>query len=175
MKCKICGRNFLGESDICNNCKNGEEIETFKIKRKYSIKYNFLKYWYWAIVFLASAGVAGTKKAIVLSIITMILVFAFILILDKRFAMATKCSFNKKTINYEFKMGKIDRSRKLQYKHVNSLYKEQSLSQKICNLGNICIYADKGNLLTTGIQIKNIPNFKENYEKIKKIIEENMQ
>ena len=90
-------------------------------------------------------------------------------------AKATKCKFLKNHIEYQFKIGNIDRNRKLKYKNIDSIFKEQTLSQKICDFGTICIYADKGNLLTTGIQIKNVSNFKENYEKIKQTIENNMQ
>ena len=46
----------------------------------------------------------------------------------------------------------------------------QTFIQKMFDFGDVYIYAKKGNLLTTGIEVKNVANLKENIEKINEII-----
>ena len=68
MKCRICGNNFDGTGDICEECLeniNYEEAENpdpnhviFEFKRKHLIKYELLKYYFIYLIFILSGLLA---------------------------------------------------------------------------------------------------------------------
>ncbi|MGN1298971.1 MAG: PH domain-containing protein [Candidatus Scatovivens sp.] len=178
MKCRICGANLKNSGDLCSNCMN-EEKETYEnkkeilsIKRKHSLKYELIKYFYIYLIFILSGVMTQTVGGMITCLLLMVIVIGFLLFWNKRISKATSCKFDNKKIEFKCKFWIIDRQRTIFYKDLDSIRKEQSVLQRIFNLGNIYIYAKKGNLLTTGIEIVNVPNFKENLEKINAIVEE---
>lgn len=177
MKCRICGKN-VNDKDICEECdKNIKEESTTKkevltIKRKHLLKYEFLRYFYLYIIFILAGAMTEKSSGMIVCLIILLLLVGFLLFWNKRISRATTCKFYSKKIDFKCNFWIIDRHREILYKNLDSINKEQTFLQKIFNLGNIYIYAKKGNLLTTGIEIKNVPNFKETYEKINQIIED---
>ncbi len=49
---------------------------------------------------------------------------------------------------------------------------KQEFLQKWFDLGDILIYTTRPNLLTTGIEVKNVKNYKETLAKVKEIIQD---
>lgn len=180
MKCRICGKNVENNNDLCKDCVNNAEeekvakskSEVLTIKRKHLLKYEFLRYFYLYVIFILAGAMTEKSSGMILSLILLLFTVGFLLFWNKRISRATTCKFYSRKIDFKCKFWIIDRQREILYKNLDSVNKEQTFLQKIFDLGNIYIYAKKGNLLTTGIEIKNVPNFKKTYEKINELIEE---
>ena len=108
-------------------------------------------------------------------LILLIIVVGFLLFWNKRISKATVCKFGKNKIEYKCNFWFINNKREITYKNLDCIIPDQTLLQRIFDLGDICIYAKKGNLLTTGIQVKNIGKFKEKMQKINSLIEEKQE
>lgn len=176
MKCRICGKT-VKDKDLCEDCadiKNEKKSkkEVLTIKRKYSLKYELFRNIYLYVIFILAGVMTEKASGMLLSILLMILTLGFILFWNKRIAKATTCKFYNTKIEFKCKFGIIDTQREILYKNLENTNKEQTFWQKRFDLGDIYIYAKKGILYTTGIEIKNVPNFKETYEKINQLIEE---
>lgn len=170
MKCRICGKNVV-DGEVCKECCNTPK-EEFKIKRKYSIKYEIFRNIYLYAIFILAGGMTGKASGMIVCILGVILLLGFLLFWNKRMAKVTICKFNDKKIQFKSKFFSIDIKKEILYENLLCINKDQTFWQKRFDLGDIYIYAKKGNLITTGIQVKNVPNFKETYEKINKLIDE---
>lgn len=177
MKCRICGKN-VNNTDICEECNsNIKEEKTSKkeiltIKRKHSLKFELLKYSYLYLIFILAGIMTEKASGMIICLILLLITIGFLLFWNKRISRATICKFYAKKINFKCKFWIIDKEREISYRNLDSINKEQTLLQRIFDFGDLYIYAKKGNLLTTGIEVKNVPNFKETYEKIDELIVE---
>ena len=176
MKCRICGKN-LNKGEIYEECNDilKEKVsrkEVLTIKRKYSLKYELFRNIYLYVICILAGAMTEKASGMILSILFLILALGFILFWNKRISKATICKFYNTKVNFKCKFGIIDTKREILYKNLESINKEQTFWQKRFDLGDIYIYAKKGILYTTGIEIKNVPNFKETYEKVNELIVE---
>ena len=176
MKCRICGKNVV-DKDFCEECITMKQDKTsskevLTIKRKYSLKYELFRNSYLYLIFILAGVMTEKASGMILSIALLILTLGFILFWNKRISKATKCKLYSTKIDFKCKFWIIDTKRQILYSNLDSINKDQTFWQKRFDLGDIYIYAKKGNLITTGIQLKNVSNFKETYEKINKFIDE---
>ena len=185
MRCSICGARLTKEGDICKNCykeyQEEEELrkdtkEQLKLKRKYSIAYEFTKYieiivlCILAIVVCISSG-GFLETLAVIGIFA--LVFGFLLFLDKRLAVATKAVFYEKKVVYTFDMGFINTTKVVKYDDIGDIRYFQSHKQKRFGFGDLCVYSKgviPGAGFFGGFQIKNIENVQGNLDKIGEIL-----
>ena len=176
MKCRICGKN-VEIGDLCESCneikeeKNNKK-EVLTIKRKHSLKIELLRNFYLYLIFILAGIMTEKISGMIVCLIFLIITIGFLLFWNKRISKGTYCKFGPEKIEFKCKFWIIDRQREILYKDLDSVNNEQTLLQKIFDLGNIYIYAEKGNLLTTGIEIRNVYKFKETYEKVNELIEE---
>lgn len=186
MRCKICGARLTKEGDICSNCyKTYQEEEELKkdtkqrlvIKRKYSISYNLLKYWWVFVIFILSSIISLNSGDLVYTvglIGSMLVLIGLFLFLDKRLAMGTKAIFYDKKVVYTFKFLFIDREKTVKYSDIKdvTIFKP-SLLQSRYGYGDICIYAKgaiPGSSLLNGFQIKNVEDASEVLDEIVEIV-----
>lgn len=185
MKCSICGARLTKEGDICANCykefQEDEKLkkdtnEQLKIKRKYSISYEFLKYAEIVVISILAAAVCimsgGILEALaVFAIIALIL--GGLLFVDKRIALGTKATFYETKAVYNFKLGFINTTKVVKYSDIADVRIFQTYRQKKFGFGDLCIYT-KGTIpgvgFFNGFQIKNVENVQDNFDKIGKII-----
>jgi len=186
MRCKICGAELRKEGDICTNCyKLYQEEEDLKndsnerliLKRKYSIGYNLVKYWWIFAIFVLSSIVclSGGEVLPVLGLVLgLVLIIGFLLFLDKRLAVGTRAKFYDTKVIYTFNFLFFNTVKVVKYSDITdvAIY-PSSIWQKKYNLGDICVYA-KGSIfganLLNGFQIKNVENVEEVLEEIGNII-----
>lgn len=181
MKCRICGVQTQNDENICEKCyeeENGKKAKENKVvlldlKRKYKIKYMLFKTWEVFFILILAGLMTGKASTFMFCLFLLIVVEALILIFEKRKSKATKCKFYKNKVEFSCNFGLNKIERKINYKDLDTVQYNQTLIQKIFNFGDIYIYAKKGNLLTTGIEIKNVSDLKENFNKINEIIKEN--
>ncbi len=185
MRCKICGAKLKKDGDICTSCYKEyleeEELkkdvnEQLKIKRKYSIAYELVKYIWLFVVFILSSLICISTGGF-LEEILLILVFAiiigFLLFIDKRIAMATQVIFYEKKMVYTFKFLFIDKIKVVKYSDLKDITYYQTFRQKKFGFGDLCVYAKgifPGATLLNGFQIKNVENVKEVLETIGQVI-----
>lgn len=185
MRCKICGAKLKKDGDICTNCYKTyleeEELkkdtnEIFKIKRKYSIAYEFAKYFWIIIIFILSFLVClsgGVVSELALILIFFVVV-GLLLFLDKRIAMGTTVVFYEKKMVYTFKFLFINIVKTVKYTDFKEVKVYQTFNQKRFGYGDLCIYANgtfPGATLLNGFQIKNIENVKEVSETVLQMME----
>ena len=107
-----------------------------------------------------------------------VVIFAILLFLDKRIAVATKAIFYEKRAVYKFKLGPINTTKTVKYDEINDVRIFQTRRQKKYGFGDLCVYT-KGVLpgagFFAGFQIKNIENVQENFEKIGEILGKTIQ
>lgn len=180
MRCKICGAKLKKNGDICKNCYNeykdyeklkvDNEQELYKVKRKYSPKFNLLKNGeiiiLELIIALAALSSYSTIVGILITILCIILFGAWMFYNKKR-AMGTQTIFYETKLKYTAKYPFIDREEIIPYKEIKDMAYFQSRSQKICKIGDIRFYT-KGFL--SGITICDIPDIEETFNKIRDII-----
>ena len=190
MKCSICGARLTKEGDICANCykefQEEEELkkdnkEQLKLKRKYSISYEFWKYIELIIICVLAAVVCVTSGGI-LEALGVFLIFAVIfgvlLFVDKRIALGTKATFYGKKVVYNFKLGFINTNKVVKYDQIADIRIFQTRRQKKYGYGDLCIYTKgviPGTGFFNGFQIKNVENVQENLNKIGEIIGINIE
>ena len=190
MKCSICGARLTKEGDICANCykefQEEEELkkdnkEQLKLKRKYSISYEFLKYVELIIICILAAAVCLTSGGILeaLSVFAIFgVIFGVLLFIDKRIALGTKATFYEKKVVYNFKLGFINTNKVVKYDQIDDIRIFQTRRQKKYGYGDLCIYTKSiipGTGFFNGFQIKNIENIQENLNKIGEIIGINIE
>lgn len=190
MRCSICGARLAKEGDICKNCykefQESEDLkkdtnERLKLKRKYTISYEFLKYAELIIICILSAFVCLTSGGVFETLAVFVIffiVFGFLLFIDKRIAMGTKVTFYDKKAIYNFKLGSINNTKMVKYTEIDDIRIYQTRRQKKYGYGDLCVYT-KGTIpgvgFFGGFQIKNIENVQENLNKIKEIIGINIE
>ena len=185
MKCSICGARLKKEGDICKNCykefQEEEELkkdtnEQLKLKRKYTIAFEFYKYLELIVICVLSMIVciaAGGFLEALAVIGIFILVFGVLFFVDKRIAMATKVVFYEKKAVYTFNLGFIDTTKTIKYEDIGDVRIFQTRRQKKFGYGDLCIYAKgviPGAGFFGGFQIKNVENVQGNLDKIGEIL-----
>lgn len=185
MRCSICGAKLKKDGDVCNKCyeefQEDEDLkkdvnEVFKIKRKYSIAYEILKYIEIIIIFMLVIVINSLGFNIgdlLITLAVFIVIFGFLLFWDKRIAKATSVTFYEKKVVYRFKFLFLDQTKVVKYKDLKDIAYYQTYRQKKMGLGDICFYAKgaiPGATLLNGFQIKNVENVVETAQKIKEII-----
>ncbi len=176
MRCKICGAQLKKDGDICTNCykafQEEEELkkdvnERLKIKRKYSISYELVKYAWIFLIFILSSVICISTGGF-LEELLVVLIFAVVLggllFFDKRIAMGTQVIFYEKKVVYTFDFLFIHKNKVVKYTDLRDVTYYQTLTQKRFGFGDLCIYAKgmfPGATLLNGFQIKNIENVKE--------------
>lgn len=116
MRCKMCGAELKKEGDICKNCydkyieqetlKLDNEQEIYRVKRKYSPKFNLLKNGelivFEIIIILAALSYYMVPIAI-LVIALCVIVFGAWMFFNKRRAMGTQTIFYETKLKYQAK------------------------------------------------------------------------
>ena len=180
MKCKMCGAELKKEGDICKNCyekykkqeilRSDDEEVLFSIKRKYSPKFNLLKNGevivLALIIILAGFSAYSTLAGIGIMILT-VLAFGGWMFFNKVRAIGTKTTFYETKLRYQADYLFVHRDEFVPYNDMKDMQYFQTRSQKICNIGDIRFYT-KGFL--NGLTISDIPDIKENFEKIRSVI-----
>lgn len=185
MRCSICGAKLKKEGDICTNCyKKYQEEEDLKkdvkerlvVKRKYSISYLILKY-IWLIIIFAFSTIGCFAFGHVLEglgcILILLVVFAILLCIDKRLALASKAVFYEKKMVYTFKFLFFDTEKVVKYSDLADITYFQTFYQKRFGLGDLCVYAKgaiPGTTIFNGFQLKNVENVDEVLNKIGEIV-----
>ncbi len=180
MKCRICGAKLKKDGDICSNCYKAyleeEDLkkdtnEIFRIKRKYSISYELVKYAWVTIIFILSFLMCLSNGVLteILLILIFVVVMGLLLFIDKRIALGTKVIFYEKKMVYTFKFLFINTEKVVKYTDFRDATYYQTYTQKRFGFGDLCIYAKgtfPGATLLNGFQIKNVENVKEVKETI---------
>ena len=185
MRCSICGAKLKKEGDICINCykkyQEEEDLkkdvnEQLKIKRKYSIGYEFIKYGWLILIFILSAmGCFAFSNVLegTLCLVIFVVLMGFLLFWDKRIAMATKAVFYEKKMVYTFKFLFFDTEKTVKYSDLADITYFQTFAQKRFGYGDLCVYARgviPGTTIFNGFQLKNVENVKEVLEEISEIV-----
>ena len=185
MRCSICGAKLKKEGDICINCYKAYQEEEdlkkdvkvkLKLKRKYSIAYEFRKYMELIIIFiLAILGCMAFENiwAALLGVLLLIVTMGLLLFLDKRIANSTTATFYEKKAVYTFKFLFFDTQKVVKYTDLKDVTYYQTFRQKKFGYGDLCVYAKgaiPGATLLNGFQIKNVENVKEVLEQIGEIV-----
>lgn len=186
MRCRICGAKLKKDGDICSNCyKLYQEEEDLKkdtserlvIKRKYSISYNLLSYFWIFLIAILSAIVCvsgGDFLYALLILFVCAVILGGLLFIDKRISLGTKAIFYDRKVVYKFNFLFIDNEKVVKYSDLRDVkIFSQSFLQRKFGYGDICFYA-KGTIpgvsLLNGFQIKNVENVEEVLQKIGNII-----
>lgn len=185
MRCSICGAKLKKDGDICKNCykeyQEEEDLkkdtkETLKLKRKYSVSYEFARYLELIIVFILSFVVCLTAGGVLEAlgvVVICALTFGVLLFIDKRIAVGTKVVFYEKKVVYTFKFAFINKTKMVKYDEIADVRYFQTRRQKKYGYGDLCVYG-KGNIpgagFINGFQIKNVENVEEVLKQIGQII-----
>lgn len=185
MKCSICGAKLKKAGDVCNNCyKEFQEEEAlkkdvkevYKIRRKYAIKYEMIKYLWILIIFglcLAISIIAGRIGEFFITLLILAVILGVLLFIDKRIATGTKVVFYEKKVVYTFKFLFINKRKVIKYSDLKDVSYFQVFKQKLVGMGDLCFYAKgaiPGVSLLNGFQIKDVENVAEVLRKIKEIV-----
>lgn len=186
MRCSICGAKLKKEGDICINCYKAYQEEEdlkkdvkvkLKIKRKYSIAYEFRKYTELiCILILAALGCLAFENpwAAFWGIILLFVILGVLFFLDKRIANATTVTFYERKMIYTFNFWIFDTHKVVKYTDLKDVTYYQTHRQKKFGYGDLCVYAKgaiPGATLLNGFQIKNVENVKEVLEQVGKIVQ----
>jgi Ca2+/Na+ antiporter len=182
MKCKICGAELKKDGDICNKCyekiKNQEELNgdtnvLYQLKRKYVPGYELIKmgdFLILALIVLLAVLAGKQFLAFFIILIVFIIITFLILKFKKDKAENTTCTFYEKKIVYNSK----GREKIIEYKNIKDIGFYQTFSQKIFKIGDIRIYPEGGVLITSAINMENVKNVKEEYEKMSEVVKKQM-
>lgn len=186
MRCSICGAKLKKEGDICINCYKAYQEEEdlkkdvkvkLKIKRKYSIAYEFRKYTELiCILILAVLGCLTFENpwAAFWGILLLFVILGVLFFLDKRIANATTVTFYERKMIYTFNFWIFDTHKVVKYTDLKDVTYYQTHRQKKFGYGDLCVYAKgaiPGATLLNGFQIKNVENVKEVLEQVGKIVQ----
>lgn len=178
MRCKICGAKLRKDGDICKSCYeeyckeealDNDTNEIFKIYRQYLPKYQLTRFFDFYVVMLLLIMVAIAQKSIgltILFIVITILGVAIALIVSKRIAVNTTCTFYEKKIVHKYK----DKTKTLAYSNLKNVTYYQNFFQKLFKLGDIQFRPESGGYLISGFEIKNVPDIENNWAKIQEIL-----
>lgn len=178
MRCRICGAKLRKEGDICKACYEEyckeEELEKdtneiLKIYRKYLPKYQLTRYfdWYFLfILFMLTLIIQGNVLYLILFILVSLIILGVALIVSKRIAVNTTCTFYDKKVVRKYKK----RKKTLAYSDLRNVTYYQNFFQKLFHLGDVQFHPVAGTYLIGGFEIKNVPNIEENWKKIEEII-----
>lgn len=178
MRCKICGAKLRKEGDICKSCYeeyckeealDNDTNEIFKLYRQYLPKYQLTRFFDFYIVMILLIVVSFSQKAIGLAIFfifAMIIGVAVALIVSKRIAVNTSCTFYEKKVVHKYK----DRKKTLAYTDLKNVTYYQNFFQKLFKLGDIQFRPEFGTYITNGFEIKNVPDIENNWAKIQEIL-----
>lgn len=181
MKCKICGAKLKKEGDICKNCyekkMKEKELEkdvkeVLKIRRKYLPAYEITRLTEIIVIFiLATLSLLSLKYFLqaFLTLIILTVLIAVILLIEKRLAIGTKCTFYEKKLKYNFDFLFIHTERIIEYENIKDVSYYQNRKQKQYDLADLCVYVKYTGLIG-GVNFKNLSNATENLEKIKQVV-----
>lgn len=179
MKCKICGAKLRKEGDICKACYEeyckeealeNDKNEVFKLYRKYMPKYQLTRYYDGYIIYAMMMGILLYQKQFLFSIIftlLAILLLVIALLWERHKAVNTICIFYEKKVVFRYK----SRKKVIAYDSLKNVTYFQNFFQKIFDLGDIQFTPDSGTYLLSGFEIKNVPNIKQNWEKLSQIVQ----
>lgn len=183
MKCKICGAELKRDGDICNKCyekyKKEEELE-MDTRQLYQLKSTFVpgyEIWKWGEYILFGVilllALLSTQKVAVFfgCLIVFIAVIVGCLKFKKKKIQNTTCTFYEKKIVYNSN----GKEKILLYKDIKDMGYFEDFSQKLFKVGDIRIYPENAILITSAINIESVRNVKEEYEKVKKIVQEQIR
>lgn len=182
MRCSICGAKLKKDGDICVNCYKAYQEEEdlkkdvkaqLKLKRKYSISYEFLKYAWIILIFVLSAfGCFALEKPLegFLCLLLLAVIMGFLLFIDKRIANATKAVFYEKKAEYRFKFWFFNTFKVVKYSDLKDVTYYQTWRQKKYGYGDLCVYTKGPIPLLNGFLIKDVENVKEVLVKIGEIV-----
>lgn len=182
MKCKICGAELRKDGDICNKCyaeyvkeeevkddiKNNKNV-ILKLHRKYLPKYQLTRYGdYYVLAIIVILSFLSQKQYLwtFVAIFIMLALLIFVLAWNKRKAINTTCTFFENRIVWK----DDDKIKSMDYSNLEDVRYYQNFFQKRFHLADIQFRPLKGNVLTHGFEIKNVPDFEENWEKICEIV-----
>ena len=180
MRCRICGAKLKRDGNICKSCyekyNKDEELRNdknaiYKIQRKYLPIYQITRYGDYigiAIVTILGFIAMGSWGYAIIFLIMFIIAMITLLLVSKRIAINTTCTFYDKKIVWKNK----DNVKLITYKDLKEVTYFQDFFQKRNNLGNIQFRPNKGIYLFNGFEMKNVPDFKETWLQINKIIKE---
>jgi len=181
MRCSMCGAQLKKEGDICNKCyKEYEEYQNlkrddnvlYKVNRKYLPKFQLTQNWDVCLIFLlvilTLLGLGGVGQSL-LALLIFILVIGIVLFWHKSIAKGTVYTFYENSIKYNLDFLFIHREKIIKKSDVTEVKIYQTRRQKWFGLGDIRIYT-KGNFLMNGIDMRNIANVLEAFEKVKGIL-----
>lgn len=180
MRCKMCGAKLKKEGNICKNCYQiykkeqklmlEDEEEVLRIKRKYSPGFNAFKNFdlIMLLIITSLAGLSGLGILLgILVTILCIIIFGIWMFFNKKRAKGSTTIFYQTKFKYKAKYPFRDYEEAVAYSDIKDISYFQTYAQKKFGVGDIRFY--KKNFLS-GITINDIPNVKENFEKIKDII-----
>lgn len=181
MRCSICGAQLKKDGDICNKCykeykeevtvsKDSEEV--LNLKRKYLPKYQLTQcidfYVIFALVVLTFLAAGNIVNAII-SIIILILGLGTYLYINKLVARGTQYTFFKTKVKSNKDYLFIHKEKILKNSEITDMGYYQTRRQKWFGLGDIRLYT-KSNFLLNGMELRNVPDVLENFEKLKEIL-----
>lgn len=182
MKCKICGAELRKDGDICKKCYaeyvKEEEIKEdiksdkkvlLRLHRKYIPLYQLTRYgdYYFLAVVMVLAFLAQKQYAFaILSAILMLIALLAVLAYNKQKAIKTTCTFCQNRIIWKYD----DTIKTLEYSDLEDVTYYQNFFQKKFNLADVQFRPVKGNYIFNGFELKNVPNFKDTWEKICDIV-----
>lgn len=185
MKCKVCGAELKKDGDICNKCYDKlvkeEEMNIeqnqkalYILKMKYIPGYEIFKigdYLIFGIILLLALISTKQMQAFVLALVFILAFILIMLRLKKLKAQKTTCTFYETKIVYKSK----NKEKTILYKDVKDVGYYETFSQKLFKIGDIRIYPENGIFITSGINMENVKNVKEEFEKIREIVKKQMQ
>lgn len=182
MKCKICGAELRKEGDICKKCyaeyvKDGEVKKDLKneknillrLHRKYIPSYQLTRYGdYYVLAIIIILSLIAQKQYLltILAAIAMIVGLCAVLAYNKKKAINTVCTFYDKRVVWKYK----DEVKSMDYKDLEDVTYYQNFFQKRFDLADVQFRPVKGTYIINGFEIKNVPNFKETWEKVCDIV-----
>ena len=182
MKCSICGAKLRKPGDICSTCykayQEEEDLkkdtkEVYKIRRKYSIPYEIVRYSELYLISAIGCWAFGNILEGFLCLLLMFVALAVCMIWDKRIAIATKAIFYERKVVYKFDFLFIHTERVVKYSDLKDVTYYQKMRQMRYGFGDLCFYARgpiPGATLLNGFQIKNVEDVEGTLDKIGEIV-----
>lgn len=183
MKCKVCGAELKKDGDICNKCyeklvkeeeMNVDQKVLYTLKMKYIPGYEIFKigdYLIFGIILLLALISTKQMQAFIVALVFIVAFILIMLRMKKIKAQKTTCTFYETKIVYKSK----NREKTILYKDVKDVGYYETFSQKLFKLGDIRIYPENGIFITSGINIENVKNVKEEFEKIREVVKNQIQ
>jgi positive regulator of sigma E activity len=183
MKCKICGAELKKDGDICTKCynkiKKEEELKTdtnelYKLKRSYVPGFEIIRmgdFLILALIILLAVLASKQYLACIILLVIFIAIAYLVIKQQKKKAEKTTCTFYEKKIVYNSN----SKEKVIEYKNVKDIGFYQTFSQKLFNIGDIRIYPEGGVLITSAINMENVKNVKEEYEKMSEVVKKQMK